>query len=134
MNRIVLDASAVLAMILNESGGERVNALLDTLELGSNSEVFISSVNWCEILTRMQREYPSMTAEELTAALYSIELVPFDKAAAEVAAGYALVSQALSLGDRACLALAKSQQAIAWTTERLWSKCNLDIPVELIRV
>ena len=133
MNRIVLDASAVLAMILNEPGGERVNALLDALELGSDTEVFISSVNWCEILTRMQRDYPSMMAEELTAALANIELVPFDKAVAEVAAGYALFSQALSLGDRACLALAKSQQASAWTTERLWSQCQLDVPVELIR-
>jgi PIN domain nuclease of toxin-antitoxin system len=133
VNRIVLDASAVLAMILNEPGGERVNALLDALELGSDTEVFISSVNWCEILTRMQRDYPSMMAEELTAALANIELVPFDKAVAEVAAGYALFSQALSLGDRACLALAKSQQASAWTTERLWSQCQLDVPVELIR-
>ena len=120
-------------MILNEPGGERVNALLDALELGSDTEVFISSVNWCEILTRMQRDYPSMMAEELTAALANIELVPFDKAVAEVAAGYALFSQALSLGDRACLALAKSQQASAWTTERLWSQCQLDVPVELIR-
>jgi PIN domain nuclease of toxin-antitoxin system len=121
-------------MILNEPGGERVDALLDALELGSDAEVFISSVNWCEILTRMQREKLAISGERLSAVLTGVELVPFGRTEAEVAAAYAYVSRALSLGDRACLALAKSKQAIAWTTERLWSKCNLDIPVELIRV
>ncbi|MGA3263545.1 MAG: PIN domain-containing protein, partial [Terracidiphilus sp.] len=120
MNRIVLDASAVLAMILNESGGERVYALLDALELGSDAEVFISSVNWCEILTRMQRENLLLHGDDLSAVLAGVELVPFGRTEAEVAAAYTHVSRALSLGDRACLALAKSKQATAWTTERLW--------------
>jgi len=120
-------------MVQGEPGGERVEALLDALEGGAQTQIFISSVNWCEILTRTQRDYRGMTAEELTAALASIELVPFDKATAEVAAGYALVSQALSLGDRACLALAKINKATAWTADRLWVQFNLDVPVELIR-
>ena len=133
VNRVVLDASAVLAMILNEPGGERVDALLDALELGSDAEVFISSVNWCEILTRMQRENLQLYGDDLLAILAGVELVPFGRADAQVAAAYARVSRSLSLGDRACLALAKSQQASAWTTERLWSQCQLDVPVELIR-
>jgi PIN domain nuclease of toxin-antitoxin system len=133
VNRIVLDASAVLAMILNEPGGERVDALLDALELGSDAEVFISSVNWCEILTRMQREKLAISGERLSAVLTGVELVPFGRTESEIAAAYGYVSRALSLGDRACLALAKSQQASAWTTERLWSQCQLDVPVELIR-
>lgn len=133
MNRIVLDSAAVLAMVQGESGGERVDALLDALEQDSDVEVFISSVNWCEVLTRIQRDYPALTSSELMTALASVELVPFDKTAAEVAAGYALVSQALSLGDRACLALAKIKQATAWTADRIWLQFNLDVPVELIR-
>lgn len=133
MNRIVLDASAVLAMILNELGGERVYKLLDALELGSDAEVFISSVNWCEILTRMQRENLLLYGDDLSAILAGVELVPFGRTDAEVTAAYAHVSRALSLGDRACLALAKSKQATAWTTERLWSQCQVDVPVELMR-
>jgi PIN domain nuclease of toxin-antitoxin system len=120
-------------MVQGESGGERVDALLDALEQDSDVEVFISSVNWCEVLTRIQRDYPALTSSELMTALASVELVPFDKTAAEVAAGYALVSQALSLGDRACLALAKIKQATAWTADRIWLQFNLDVPVELIR-
>ena len=133
MNRIVLDSAAVLAMIQGEPGGERVEALLDAAELGADVQVAISSVNWCEILTRTQRDNNGMTSEELSAALAGVKLIPFDKAAAELAAGYALVSQALSLGDRACLALAKINHATAWTADRVWIQFKLDVPVELIR-
>ena len=133
MIRIVLDSAAVLAMIQGEPGGERVETLLDSLEPGADVQVAISSVNWCEILTRVQRDNRSMTAEDLTAALAGVELVPFDKEAAELAAIYARVNQALSLGDRACLALAAARSATAWTADRVWGQLKLDVAVELIR-
>jgi PIN domain nuclease of toxin-antitoxin system len=133
VSNIVLDASAVLAMIQGEPGGERVEALLDAMELGAGGKVAICSVNWCEVLTRTRRDNDGMTAQELTAALCGVELVPFGRVDAEVAAGYAQVNQALSLGDRACLALAKTLRATAWTAERLWSRIPLDVPIELIR-
>lgn len=133
MNRIVLDSAAVLAMILNEPGGKRVLSLLDSLESDVDVQVAISSVNWCETLTRMQREKLGMSGIRLAAVLVGVELFPFGKVEAEAAARYALVNPALSLGDRACLALAKSLQATAWTTDRLWVNCALDVQVELIR-
>lgn len=133
MNRVVLDASAVLAMILNEPGGERVESLLDDVEAGSDVSVSISSVNWCEILTRLERESLAISGERLSAVLSGVELVPFGKAEAEAAVAFVRVSRALSLGDRACLALASNLQAAAWTTERLWTRCQVDVPVELIR-
>jgi len=133
VNRVVLDASAVLAMILNEPGGERVESLLDDVEAGSDVSVSISSVNWCEILTRLERESLAISGERLSAVLSGVELVPFGKAEAEAAVAFVRVSRALSLGDRACLALASNLQAAAWTTERLWTRCQVDVPVELIR-
>ena len=57
-----------------------------------------------------------------------------DSHLAELAAQYALVSRTLSLGDRACLALAKSWGATAWTADRIWAQCSLDVPVQLIRL
>jgi len=120
-------------MIQGEAGGARVDALLDSIELGEDVQVAISSVNWCEVLMRTQRDYDGMTAEELTAALAGVEVVPFGKASAELAAKYAQVDRALSLGDRACLALAKSRGATAWTADRIWAQFKLDVPVELIR-
>jgi len=133
VNSIVLDSAAVLAMVQGERGGERVEALLDSIELGADVKVAVSSVNWCEVLTRTKRDNDGMTAQELTAALSGVELVPFGRADAEVAANYAVVNRALSLGDRACLALAKSLQATAWTADRIWMEFKLDVPVELIR-
>lgn len=133
MNRIVLDSAAVLAMIQGEPGGERVEALLDSLEFSTDVKVAMSWVNWCEVLTRAQRDNAGMTAEELTAALAGIELVPFGQAAAKLAASYAKVNRALSLGDRACLALAKANHATAWTADRVWTQFTLDVPVKLIR-
>ncbi len=133
MNKIVLDSAAVLAMVQCEPGGERVEALLDAVEVGADVWVAIRSVNWCEVRTLTQRANRAMPAGELTAALAGVELVPFDKEAAELAAGYARVSRALSLGDRACLALARISNATAWTADRVWVQCELDVPVELIR-
>jgi len=129
----VLDSAAVLAMIQNEPGGMRVEGLLDSLEHGAKVKVAMSWVNWCEVLTRTQRDNKTMTAEDLNAALAGVELVPFGRAAAELAAGYAQVNRALSFGDRACLALAKTNQATAWTADRAWAQVKLDVPVELIR-
>lgn len=133
MNSIVLDSAAVLAMVQCEPGGERLEALLDSIQLGADVRVAMSWVNWCEVLTRAQRDNPGMTGDDLTAALAGVELVPFGRGAAELAAGYAQVSRALSLGDRACLALAKANQATAWTGDRVWTQFQLDVPVELIR-
>ena len=132
VNRVVLDSAAVLAMIQGEPGGERVEALLDAKELGADVQVLMSWVNWCEVLTRTQRDNRAMTGDELTGALVGVELIVFGPVDAELAANYALVHRALSLGDRACLALAKINGATAWTADRVWTQFQLDVPIELI--
>ncbi|MGD0892535.1 MAG: PIN domain-containing protein [Terracidiphilus sp.] len=133
MNRIVLDASVVLAMILHEPGGHKVDTLLDSLERGANTQVAMSSVNFCEVLTRLEREDMGISAARLAAALSGVDFISFDTQGAEIAASFVKASKALSLGDRACLGLASSLKARAWTTERLWTKCKLEVTVELIR-
>jgi PIN domain nuclease of toxin-antitoxin system len=120
-------------MILHEPGAERMESLLDAVQAGSDVGVAISSVNWCEVLTRLERENVGISGQRLSAVLSGVELIPFGKAEAEAAVRFVQVSRALSLGDRACLALAGATQATAWTTERLWARCKLDVPVELIR-
>jgi ribonuclease VapC len=42
-------------------------------------------------------------------------------------------SKGLSLGDRACLALAKSTGRIALTADRAWADLDVDVKVEVIR-
>jgi PIN domain nuclease of toxin-antitoxin system len=129
LDRIVLDSSAVLAMILGERGGERVRSVIQE----GKTPVAISSVNWCEALTRLQRDSPLMDGERMDAMLPGVEVVPFAKDVAELAAGFARTDRSLSLGDRACLALAKSFGATAWTADRVWQRLQIDVAVELVR-
>ena len=66
-NNIVLDSSAVLALALREPGGEKVAALLSALDSGTPVSIALSSVSWCEILTRLYRDSNSMATEQLHA-------------------------------------------------------------------
>jgi PIN domain nuclease of toxin-antitoxin system len=132
-NNVVLDSSAVLAAVLKEPGGDRVAALLSALDSGAATSVALSSVSWCEILTRLYRDNASMTTEKLDALLADVELIPLSKAAAELAAEYSRVHPELSLGDRACLALASTRGATAWTTDKAWSRTKVGVPIEVLR-
>jgi PIN domain nuclease of toxin-antitoxin system len=116
-------------MILGESGGNRVMALLRA----QKTAVVMSSVNWCETLTRLQRDSPIVDAKKLTSMLPGIEVVAFGQSEAEVAAELAKRSGALSLGDRACLALAFTRKATAWTTDKIWTRVQLGVPIEILR-
>ena len=133
MSKIVLDASAVLAMILKEPGGHRVEAALDATSQGADTEIAISAVNWCEVLTRLQRSPASLTPEELAGILSGVEVVPFERSGAELAAQLNLAAPFISLGDRACLALASARKAAAWTTDKTWNRVKTGIPVEFLR-
>ncbi|HKN19805.1 MAG TPA: type II toxin-antitoxin system VapC family toxin [Terracidiphilus sp.] len=133
MSKIVLDASAVLAMILKEPGGGRVESALDATSQGTEIEIAISSVNWCEVLTRLQRSPASLTPEELAGILSGVDVVPFERSGAEQAAQLNLLAPSISLGDRACLALASVRKATAWTTDKSWNRVKAGIPIELLR-
>lgn len=132
-NNLVLDSSAVLAWILKEPGGERVNVLLAQVAAGKAFCAAISSVNWCEVLTRLFRDNSSMTAQELDALLAGVELVPLGRVEAEMAAEYSRFYPELSLGDRVCLALAYTRKATAWTTDKIWARAKVGVPIEILR-
>lgn len=134
MSSVVLDASAVLAMILKEPGGDRVEGLLDRLDAGARGiHIAISAVNWCEILTRLERAQIAMTGERLTSILSGVEVVPLGKPEAETTASYARLDASLAIGDRACIALAAQRRAIAWTADKTWARAKLPIKVEFLR-
>jgi PIN domain nuclease of toxin-antitoxin system len=65
--------------------------------------------------------------------LPGVEIVAFSQAQAEVAAEFAKRSGALSLGDRACLALASARKATAWTTDKIWAQMKADVLIEVLR-
>ena len=111
----VLDASAVLCLIRNEPGADAVKAVL--------ADSSISAVNLSEVVAKMADL--GMDADLIDAVLGPLQLrsVPFDAAQAR-AAGLtrpATRPLGLSLGDRACLALAAQLGATAMTTDRAWA-------------
>jgi PIN domain nuclease of toxin-antitoxin system len=116
-------------MAYSEPGGSRVRAAI----VSPLYAVSISAVNWCEVLTKLSQKSPIMTAEKLTAILPGVEVVPFDQAEAERTALLAKSCGALSLGDRACLALASFLDAAAWTTDKIWAQMPVIAKLEMLR-
>jgi PIN domain nuclease of toxin-antitoxin system len=124
---IVLDASALLAFLLNEPGGAEVAARLD--------EACISTANLAEVLSKSEERGGDAKALLAQIARTPIEAVPLSVG---VALGAARLrpkrrSASLSLGDRICLALAQERACEAWTAERQWGRLKLGIAVHLIR-
>lgn len=129
MGEIVLDASAVLAMVFVEPGGERVRSEL----LAQAHSIAMSAVNVCEVMTRLRRENYILTAEKAAALLPGVEIVQFDMNEAASAAVLHGSGSPLSLGDRACLALAQRLGATAWTTDKIWAGMAHGVAVEVLR-
>jgi PIN domain nuclease of toxin-antitoxin system len=125
----VLDASALLALLLDEPGASRVTALLD--------DAAISAVNLSEVVGQYAGRGIPVSEIRTMLSLFSIQIVPFDDALA-FDAGLLVPktrSARLSLGDRACLALARQLGSTALTADRSWSRIAraVGVEVELIR-
>lgn len=126
MTDVVLDASAVLALILDEPGAARVAAQLH--------EAGLSTVNVTEVAQRLTDQWSDAQVSEVLAAL-PCEVTDFDRAMA-MQAGLmrrATRERGLSLGDRACLALAERLGLPVLTADRVWAELDLGVEVVLIR-
>lgn len=124
---VVLDASALLAFLLDETGQEQVDAVL--------AEAVMSSVNWCEVVQQMvKRETNILSCRESLESL-GFSIIPFDAAAAEQTAQLWPGSRAygLSLGDRACISLGMALKVPILTSDRVWADAYPDSLVQLIR-
>jgi PIN domain nuclease of toxin-antitoxin system len=126
-NEVVLDASAVLALLKREPGAERVRAVLDRATIGA--------VNAAEVQGKLIELGLSRHAAEARIRFLGCRILAFSEDQA-IEAG-SLIAQTrslgLSLGDRACLALAIDRKATVYTTDRIWKKLDLGIQIEAIR-
>jgi PIN domain nuclease of toxin-antitoxin system len=124
---MVLDASALLALVNAERGADVVAAAL--------GEAAISAVNLAEVVTKLiDIGVPAPEAWSETASLVPV-VVDFGPELANATARLRAATRraGLSLGDRACLALAESLQQPALTTDRAWQGLSLGIEIRLIR-
>ncbi len=129
MSEGVLDSSAVLALILEEPGAELVEGYLPGAR--------ISAVNVGEVVAKLHDlGAPADIIEQIVAGL-QIRVHAHDREAS-LASGHLRPdtrAAGLSLGDRACLALAKALDLPAVTADRNWPKVarRAGVRVELIR-
>jgi len=129
VDKVVLDASALLAMVQDEPGGDRVAAML----LDSRKTVLVSTLNWSETFDRLLRAGVPEDTVELLLSRIGAQTVDFDPEQAKIAAKLRLTSPALSLADRACLALAITRKATAWTTDKIWTRVQAGVAIEVLR-
>lgn len=123
----VLDASAVLAAFFDEPGAEAVADKMDG--------ALLCSVNYSEVVSKLvDRGTPAEQIVEIMEQL-NVELITADR---ELAMQAGLLraetrGKGLSLGDRYCLALAASRNAVAITADRAWAELDIGLPIELVR-
>jgi PIN domain nuclease of toxin-antitoxin system len=130
----VLDASALLSILLDERGHDRVNRIVHRSR--------IHAVNLAEVIGRLVRAgMPADVAAATLRGLYLEVDEEFEVAQAECCGALLGTRRdlGLSLGDCLCLTMAAWLGAVAVTADRRWKELdgarlgNLTIRVELIR-
>ena len=122
---VVLDASALLALLQEEQGADEVEGLLDGASM--------SCVNLSEVIQKAEQHGVETEGLEYDLEALGIEFRDFDAATARATAELWSAGRGLSLGDRACLALAKATDATAITADRRLVNDGLGVDVRVIR-
>ncbi len=125
----VIDASAILALLQNESGADIVRACVE------RTSSIISAVNLAEVGYKMVERGLSGAQVQEAMIEFGVEVRPFDAEQAMILADLYVPTKrlGLSFADRACLALARLMRLPALTADRAWRDVDLDIEIELIR-
>lgn len=116
MIHYVYDSSAILAFLKRERGGTRI---LDTF-----ANAVISAVNFSEIIAKIHEGHGNIDFGSEALFELSLTILPFEASDACAAGELQAMThgRGISFGDRACLALARSLDATALTTDRRWSE------------
>jgi PIN domain nuclease of toxin-antitoxin system len=125
----VLDASAILALLFAEPGAELVHAHLRTGVVGA--------ANLAEVLAKLSDHGLPAKEAVRAVAILGLEVAPMTDKQAQSSAGMRALTRAagLSLGDRACLALASELHASALTADRDWANVAeaVGVAIQVIR-
>jgi ribonuclease VapC len=125
---VVLDASAVMTVINSESGADKLTPQI-------LSTALTSAVNLAEVHRKLIHRGFSPDDAWVAANGTIHEAVAFTAEHAKTAGDLVNQTRALglSLGDRACLALAIALQATVYTADRSWENLNVGIRIHVIR-
>jgi PIN domain nuclease of toxin-antitoxin system len=129
INQAVLDASAVLAYLQDESGCEKVHEAL------SEGKAIISSVNYAEVVGKLQDAgLPDASVQTVMGNL-DLHIEPLSTQHAWLTGLMRASTKelGLSLGDRACLALASILQLPVITADKQWEKLLTEVTIIQLR-
>jgi PIN domain nuclease of toxin-antitoxin system len=125
---VILDASALITLLSEERGCEIVASIL--------TRSVMSSVNIAEV-AKFLIEKKGLNREEVYNIIQSLieTIIPFDTNMALISADIIPQTKSigLSLGDRACLALALSTGYEVYSADKIWSQLKLDCKIIIIR-
>jgi ribonuclease VapC len=129
VSRKVLDASALVALLMREPAWEQVEAAMD------EGEACICAVNWAEVAGRLMRGGIAPASIRVALDALDLDVMDLDRGLALEAGLMEARTRALglSLGDRCCLALAEREHASVLTTDRAWLKWKGRAKVVCIR-
>ena len=133
MKTTVLDASAMLAMFFGQSGMEQMRDLFHKAS-EADRPVYISAVNWAEVLYKMERKHGKAgldTARQFERTT-PLEAVPVDRDLAEIAAGLKN-EHGLGLADAFAAALAKSKKAELVTADTEFKSVEKEIKINWLK-
>lgn len=125
---MILDASALLALLNNEPGAERVMMAL-------SGGACISAVNLSEVIAKLNGDGVPAAAIRTLLSGIDCEVVAFTEDHA-YAAGLLRESTrhvGTSFGDRACIALGQFLNMPVLTGDRRWAALDLQVRIELFR-
>lgn len=123
---VVLDASALLAILSGEEGAQTVPA---------HGIPVISAVNLLEVsIVLTRRGIPAKRVRAILDAL-ALKVAPFDEPLIDRASAIHAKARerGLSLGDATCLATALARGGTAWTADRAWKGLDVGVPIQLLR-
>jgi PIN domain nuclease of toxin-antitoxin system len=128
MSHVVLDASAVLALLKNERGASKVASVI--------TDASVCSINQAEVISHfVHLGAPIDDVRAMLGALPYSVVAADDELAWEAGSLRALTSSAgLSLGDRFCLALSKRLNVAAYTADKAWKDIAAAASVKVMLV
>ncbi len=129
MKPLVLDASALLALLFDEPGAEAVEALMHRAA-ERDQPMLMNAVNWAEVCYRVEGKLGNSALAQAKefATNTPVAVVPADRELAEAAATCKAAAQ-LGLADAFAAALAKSRKAELVTADREFDSVEKDIKI-----
>ncbi|AIL13493.1 hypothetical protein IM40_08335 [Candidatus Paracaedimonas acanthamoebae] len=127
-NNVILDSSALLALLKNEPGSDIVESLL--------GNIIMSSINVTEVATVLLDSEMTLQECQDTVLPFISAIMPYDEELASLTADLRKQTKAygLSLGDRSCIALGQKMKLPIYTADKTWGELQIEnVGIKLIR-